>query len=135
MSTLLLSLKIEFSGGLELLFSNQRSHRVQIPSIVPIDNSTSPSAAVPASDISMDLPTSPQSTDTGKTKAADITYLMYYLRDHLLKERVELFMEGGTVRPGILVLINDTDWELEGEGEYILKDRDEVVFISTLHGG
>jgi molybdopterin converting factor small subunit len=38
-------------------------------------------------------------------------------------------------RPGILVLINDTDWELEGEGDYILKDGDEIVFISTLHGG
>lgn len=38
-------------------------------------------------------------------------------------------------RPGILVLINDADWELEGELEYELKDRDEVVFISTLHGG
>ena len=38
-------------------------------------------------------------------------------------------------RPGILVLINDTDWELEGEGDYKLKDGDEVVFISTLHGG
>lgn len=38
-------------------------------------------------------------------------------------------------RPGILVLINDTDWELEGEGDYALKDGDEIVFISTLHGG
>ena len=38
-------------------------------------------------------------------------------------------------RPGILVLINDTDWELEGEGDYIVKDNDEIVFISTLHGG
>jgi molybdopterin converting factor small subunit len=38
-------------------------------------------------------------------------------------------------RPGILVLINDADWELEGELEYELRDRDEVVFISTLHGG
>lgn len=38
-------------------------------------------------------------------------------------------------RPGILVLINDTDWELEGEGDYVLKDGDEIVFISTLHGG
>lgn len=41
----------------------------------------------------------------------------------------------GHSRPGILVLINDTDWELEGEGAYELKDGDEVVFISTLHGG
>ena len=38
-------------------------------------------------------------------------------------------------RPGILVLINEADWELDGELEYELKDRDEVVFISTLHGG
>ena len=38
-------------------------------------------------------------------------------------------------RPGILVLINDTDWELEGEGEYLLQDGDEIVLISTLHGG
>lgn len=38
-------------------------------------------------------------------------------------------------RPGILVLINDADWELEGELDYELRDRDEIVFISTLHGG
>lgn len=38
-------------------------------------------------------------------------------------------------RPGILVLINNGDWELEGEGDYVLQDGDEVVFISTLHGG
>lgn len=38
-------------------------------------------------------------------------------------------------RPGILVLINDADWELEGELEYELRDRDQIVFISTLHGG
>ena len=33
------------------------------------------------------------------------------------------------------MLINEADWELEGELEYELKDGDEVVFISTLHGG
>jgi hypothetical protein len=38
-------------------------------------------------------------------------------------------------RPGILVLINDTDWELEDGLEYELKERDVLVFISTLHGG
>lgn len=38
-------------------------------------------------------------------------------------------------RPGILILINSTDWELEGELEYELVEGDEVVFISTLHGG
>lgn len=38
-------------------------------------------------------------------------------------------------RPGILVLINDADWELEGEEKYELQQGDNVVFVSTLHGG
>ena len=38
-------------------------------------------------------------------------------------------------RPGILVLINDADWELEGEAEYVLEPRDNILFVSTLHGG
>lgn len=118
MSTI--TLKIEFGGGLELLFSNQRSNTVTLPS----------------------------------SPAPDVDYLIKWLTDNLLKERVELFVENNTVyvsqysivmagadeegairRPGILVLINDTDWELEDEGKYVLKDGDEIVFISTLHGG
>jgi ubiquitin related modifier 1 len=62
-------------------------------------------------------------------------YLMHHLRDNVLKERPELFMERDTVRPGILVLINDTDWELAEEGLYRLRNNDEIIFISTLHGG
>ncbi len=38
-------------------------------------------------------------------------------------------------RPGILVLVNDADWELEGEERYEPKDADNILFISTLHGG
>lgn len=38
-------------------------------------------------------------------------------------------------RPGILVLINDADWELEGEEKYELQPGDTIVFVSTLHGG
>lgn len=38
-------------------------------------------------------------------------------------------------RPGILVLINDADWELEGEEKYELQPGDNIVFVSTLHGG
>uniref|UniRef100_A0A8C5PQ21 Ubiquitin-related modifier 1 n=1 Tax=Leptobrachium leishanense TaxID=445787 RepID=A0A8C5PQ21_9ANUR len=61
--------------------------------------------------------------------------LLCWIRQNLLKERPELFIQGDTVRPGILVLINDSDWELMGELDYELQDRDNVVFISTLHGG
>lgn len=65
--------------------------------------------------------------------------------------RVDLFAQGETVcvcfsldqmtaqitcrRPGILILVNDVDWELEGELDYELQEGDDIVFISTLHGG
>lgn len=65
----------------------------------------------------------------------DIAHLLLWLRDNLLTERPELFMQGNTVRPGILVLVNDVDWELSGMLETIIEDDDTVVFISTLHGG
>ena len=41
----------------------------------------------------------------------------------------------GRRRPGILVLINDVDWELEGEEAYELQPGDNILFVSTLHGG
>ncbi|XP_065183689.1 ubiquitin-related modifier 1 homolog [Sycon ciliatum] len=61
--------------------------------------------------------------------------LLIWIRENLLKERPELFMQGNTVRPGILVLINDADWELMGELDYEVEANDRIVFISTLHGG
>ncbi|EAZ63376.1 ubiquitin-like protein [Scheffersomyces stipitis CBS 6054] len=48
---------------------------------------------------------------------------------------IPVFIEDDTVRPGILVLINDTDWELEGMEEYVLESGDVFTFTSTLHGG
>lgn len=65
----------------------------------------------------------------------DVRALVQYIRQHLIQEREELFVEGDHVRPGILVLINDSDWELEGEMDYVLQPNDRIVFISTLHGG
>lgn len=38
-------------------------------------------------------------------------------------------------RPGILVLINDADWELEGEESYQIQPHDNILFVTTLHGG
>ncbi|KAK6460403.1 ubiquitin-related modifier 1 [Scheffersomyces coipomensis] len=48
---------------------------------------------------------------------------------------IPVFIEDDTVRPGILVLINDTDWELEGMEDYVLESGDVFTFTSTLHGG
>lgn len=33
------------------------------------------------------------------------------------------------------MLINEADWELEGEEGYEIKEGDGVMFVSTLHGG
>ena len=46
-----------------------------------------------------------------------------------------MFIQGGSVRPGIIVLVNDTDWELLETTKYMVQNNDNVTFISTLHGG
>ncbi|XP_042497192.1 ubiquitin-related modifier 1 homolog 1 [Macadamia integrifolia] len=61
--------------------------------------------------------------------------LLSWVRTNLIKERPEMFMKGDTVRPGVLVLINDCDWELSGQLDSPIEEKDVVVFISTLHGG
>lgn len=70
-----------------------------------------------------------------KSKKWTLRDFLQYMKDHLLRERLELFMQGDSVRPGILVLVNDTDWELLGELDYEIQPNDNISFISTLHGG
>ena len=65
----------------------------------------------------------------------DVGALLQWIKDNLLQERPELFLKDKSVRPGILVLVNDCDWELSGQLAYELQEGDEVTFISTLHGG
>ena len=60
------SVRVEFSGGLELLFSNQKSQTVEIPTMAD------------------DKPT-------------NVNYLIHWLKDNLLKERGELFVDNDTV--------------------------------------
>ncbi|KAK5167828.1 Ubiquitin- modifier 1 [Saxophila tyrrhenica] len=99
-------LTVEFTGGLEMLFSDQRKHKISIPG---------------------------QDEDGS---ASNVAYLIHWLCDNLMKDpRKEMFVLDDSVRPGVLVLINDSDWELEGEANYELQPNDNVVFVSTLHGG
>ncbi|RKP12708.1 hypothetical protein BJ684DRAFT_16834 [Piptocephalis cylindrospora] len=65
----------------------------------------------------------------------EMRHVIAHVKDHLLTERPDLFVSGETVRPGILVLINDSDWEIEGQLDYEVQNGDVIVFISTLHGG
>merc|ERR1711879_536440 len=61
--------------------------------------------------------------------------LLDKLRTEFLQEREELFFQDKTVRPGVLVLVNDTDWEILGSEQYEMENKDVISFISTLHGG
>lgn len=143
---------------MELLFANEPTHALTLPRFYLPASSTLASPAPPD-------PPAPVAADEEGATETDVRFLVWWLREYLLedRQRPELFSQGETVcvrslslslhpldskethsrfpssrrnsRPGILVLINSTDWELEGELDYVLEDGDEVVFISTLHGG
>lgn len=81
-----IDLKVEFGGGLELLFGNQRTHALSLPAVVP--STVSVSVSGPSA--------TPTPTPT-LTRSTDVTYLIHHLRTYVLKERPELFMEGDTV--------------------------------------
>lgn len=65
---------------------------------------------------------------------SNLLWLLEYLRGKIDGDE-SLFLQEGLVRPGILVLVNDTDWELLGEESYIIQPSDTIHFASTLHGG
>jgi ubiquitin related modifier 1 len=90
-----ITLKIQFGGGLELLFSNNRNHRISVPSRVPLPTAAAPSDAAPSTGVEQS--SSGASADDTNTKPTDVNYLIHWLKDNLLRERPELFIEEGTV--------------------------------------
>ncbi|KAG5437800.1 hypothetical protein PCANB_000514 [Pneumocystis canis] len=103
-----LDVVVEFSGELKALFGHQHTHHIQLLLTDPLLNNTSPT----------------------------IGYLIKYLSENLLQDsRKNLFIKDDTVRPGILVLINNEDWELKHGINYLIQPNDVITFISTLHGG
>ena len=98
-------------------------------------------AQVKHHDISLDSISN--NIDVNKSKWT-LGRLLGWIKENLLTlDRVELFLKDKNesdnskldVRPGILVLVNDSDWELVGQTEYLLENNDNITFISTLHGG
>ncbi|KAG5887036.1 hypothetical protein JTB14_029995 [Gonioctena quinquepunctata] len=73
--------------------------------------------------------------DLPEDKQWKLGELLLWMKDNMLRERPELFLQDHSVRPGILVLVNDTDWELMDTINYAIHPNDRIVFISTLHGG
>ncbi|XP_078182769.1 ubiquitin-related modifier 1 homolog [Carex rostrata] len=98
-------LSLEFGGGLELLL--KESVKLHQVDVIP-------------------------KSSEDKVTMRD---LLSWVKGNLIKERPEMFIKGDSVRPGVLVLINDCDWELCGNLDAELEEKDVIVFISTLHGG
>lgn len=72
--------------------------------------------------------------EEGEATMKDI--IKFICKDIISDEKdIPVFIEDDTVRPGILVLINDTDWELEDKEDYVVESGDLFTFTSTLHGG
>ena len=53
----------------------------------------------------------------------------------MLDDVDNLIESDDNVKAGVLVLINDADWELFDCANYVLGKTDRITFISTLHGG
>jgi ubiquitin related modifier 1 len=68
-------------------------------------------------------------------EVATLGDLIQWVRLNLVRERHDMFVLGSTIRPGVLVLVNDVDWELEDTLRYRIAEGDSFAFISTLHGG
>lgn len=101
----MVTVKVEFLGGMDQVFEGVRNKKVQVQSYTGNDD-------------------------------VKIKDLIKNLADSIKNEKdLEMFIQEDTIRPGILVLINDTDWELEDKEEYVLDDGDLISFTSTLHGG
>lgn len=92
-----LNLKVEFGGGLELLFSNQRTHTLSIPETIPIDSKTQSATETVQFEESEAASLIRRMASLPERSPANVTFLLHWLKDNLLKEREELFMEGDTV--------------------------------------
>nr|XP_036863947.1 ubiquitin-related modifier 1 isoform X8 [Manis javanica] len=151
-----LSVEVEFGGGAELLFDGVKKHQVTLPGqeepwdirnlLVWIKKNLlkeRPELFIQGDSVLRLLPPLPgrslTRTSRGKTpstlSAAHLPKPLPLLLAASCPSLPATHCHLSHRRPGILVLINDADWELLGELDYQLQDQDSVLFISTLHGG
>ncbi|CAI4228713.1 unnamed protein product [Auanema sp. JU1783] len=103
-----ISLRLEFTGGSEFLLTDDQQK--ELLDLIKVPGFESPFT---------------------------ISSLLEWIDGYLLKDcdNSEMFVKDGELRPGILVLVNECDWELLDGLHSELKNGDKVTFISTLHGG
>jgi ubiquitin related modifier 1 len=83
-----INITLEFSGGLDVLFDGKNECAVELP----LANSAA------------------------EEKCSTVQRLLEWILGNLLakSDRSDMLIQRGTVRPGVLVLVNQTDWEILG---------------------
>lgn len=89
-----LNIKVDFGGGLEILFDNKRSHTVSLPSRVPAAQTNNPTDPIVSPTGS-----NPYSDSPAEERPTDVSALIDHLKDNVLsdRKRAGLFAENGTV--------------------------------------
>lgn len=122
------------SGGLETIFNGEKEKKLQVEAVARRKGEDEDDDDSDGDD--GDDPEASPSTAAPTTTVARVAAAAAALADP--DQAHMLFVKGktsGTVRPGVLVLVNDADWELLGGAGARVGAGDRVTFISTLHGG
>ena len=96
-------IKVEFSGGLEILFDNKRSRIIDLPARTTRTPDGASTVALNNSDVAQELESGSNTVfqnDNGTPgPPSNISFLIRYLSTNLLvdKRRTDLFEENGTV--------------------------------------
>ena len=62
-------------------------------------------------------------------------FMQIFILFQMVDDVDNLIESEDSVKAGVLVLINDADWDLFDCANYVMGKRDRITFISTLHGG
>lgn len=101
-----IKVKADFSGGLDLVFDGKTEITLVLPQGTTVE----------------------KLIELLSTQHANSKRDMFTLNN-------KMYLLAYWSRPGILVLVNEVDWELADKENCVLEAGDKVSFISTLHGG
>lgn len=101
-----IKVKADFSGGLDLVFDGKTEITLVVPQGTTVE----------------------KLIELLSTQHANSKRDMFTLNN-------KMYLLAYWSRPGILVLVNEVDWELADKENCVLEAGDKVSFISTLHGG
>ncbi|CRH00254.1 ubiquitin related modifier, putative [Plasmodium relictum] len=122
-------IELKFLGGLESYLANKSKNHVsfEIESeefnfenlIAYVRNNI----IVERKDVFSDYVTTNNDTKMCKVLVDNTEYSNFNLNDK------------AKIKPGIIVLVNEYDWEILDTYSYKIQNNDKICFLSTLHGG